>query len=95
MLTSKHECVFDMGGFDLNVSRRLANCKADISFSDENPPIFIFRAEELFCTKRSHNQSTSNQCLCKLCVKTGLASLKSLCVNKLWILPSKYHKQKL
>jgi len=94
-LTSKHECIFDPGVFNLNSPRRLANCKADISFCDENPPMDIFPAEVLFCTKRSHNRSRNNQCQCKLCVKTGPASLKSLCVNKLWSLPSKYHKQKL
>jgi hypothetical protein len=94
-LTSKYECVFHMCAFDLNTPRRLANCKADISFCNKNPLINIFPAEVLFCTKRSHNRSRNNQCHCKLCVKTGPASLKSLCVNKLWRLPSKYHKQKL
>ena len=34
-----------MGAFDLNAPRRLANCKGDISFCDENPPIYIFPAE--------------------------------------------------
>jgi len=56
-LTSRHECVFDMGAFDLNTPRHLANCKANISFCDEIPPIYIFHAGELFCTKRSHNRS--------------------------------------
>jgi len=84
-----------MGAFDLNTPRHLANCKADTSFCDESPPIYVFRAGELFCTKRSHIRSKNNQCQCKLCVKTGPASLKSLFVNKLWNLPSKYHKQKL
>jgi len=94
-LTSRHECVFHMCAFDLNAPRHLANCKADISFCTENPPMEIFPAEVLFCTKRSHNRSRNNQCQCKLCVKIGPASLKSLCVNKLWSLPSKHHKQKL
>jgi len=83
-LTPRHECVFHMRAFDLNVPRHLANCKADISFCDKNPPIDIFPTGVLFCTKRSHNRSKNNQCQCKLCVKTGPASLKSLCVNKLW-----------
>jgi hypothetical protein len=94
-LTSRHECILDMGAFDLNVPRRLANCKADIGLCDESSQIILFRTEELFYTKRSHNQSKNNHCRCKLCVKTGPASLKSHCVNKLWSLPSKYHKQKL
>ena len=84
-LTSRHECIFDPGAINLNSPRRLANCKDDISFCDENPsPMDIFPAGVLFCTKRSHSQSRNNQCQCKLCVKTGPASLKSLCVNKLW-----------
>jgi len=49
-----------MGAFDLNTPRHLANCKADLSFCDENPPIYIFRAGELFCTKRSHNRSKNS-----------------------------------
>ena len=77
-LTSKHECVFDMDAFDLNTPRHLANCKADISFHDENPPIYIFHAGELFCTKRSHNRSKTIRANVN-CVKTGPASLKSLC----------------
>jgi len=84
-----------MCAFDLNAPRRLANCRANISFCDKTCPIDIFPAGVLFCTKRSHNGSKNNQCKCKLCVKTGPANLKSLCVNKLWSLPSKYHKQKL
>jgi hypothetical protein len=94
-LTSRHECVFHTCAFDLNVPRRLANFKEDISFCNKNRPIDIFPAEVLFCTKRSHNRSKNNQCQYTLCVKTGPASLKSLCVNKLWSLRSKYHKQKL
>ena len=94
-LTSRHECIFDLGAFNLNSTRRLANCKTDISFCDKNPQMDIFTPGVLFCTKRSHNRSRNNQYQCKLCVKTGPASLKSLCVNKLWSLPSKYHKQEL
>jgi hypothetical protein len=85
-LTSRHECILDMCAFDLNTPRRLAKCKADISFCDENPPIDIFPAAVLFCTKRSHNRSRNNRCQCKLCVKPVL------CVNKLWSLPSSYRK---
>jgi hypothetical protein len=45
------------GCFDLNVSSRLANSKADIGLCGENSEIVLFRAGELFYTKRSHNQS--------------------------------------
>jgi len=79
-----------MCAFDLNTPRRLANCKADISFCDENPPIDIFPAGVVFCTKRSHSRSRNNQCQCKLCVKSGPVSLKSLYGNKLWSLPSRH-----
>jgi len=81
-----------MCAFDLNAPGRLAHCKADISFCDKNPPIDIFPAGVLFCTKRSRNRSKSHQCQCKLFVKTGPASLKSLCVNEIWILPSNISK---
>jgi hypothetical protein len=84
-----------MCAFDFNTHRRIANCKADISFCNKNYPMDIFPVGELFCPKRSHNRSRNKQCRRKLCVKTGPASLKSLCVNKLRSLPSKYHKQKL
>ena len=84
-----------MCAFDLNTSRCLANCKADISFCGEIPPIDIFPAGVLFSTKHSHNRSRNNRRQCKLCVKTGPASLKSLCVHKLWSLPRRYHNQKL
>jgi len=36
-----------------------------------------------------------NEYYCKVCVKTGPASLKSLCVNKFGSLPSMYRKLKL
>jgi hypothetical protein len=70
--TSRHECILDTSAFDLNLPRRLANCKADIGLCDEYSPIVLSRVGELFCTKRSHNRSRNNQCQCKLCVKTGL-----------------------
>jgi len=90
--TSRHECIFNMCAFDLNTPRLLANGIADISFCDKNPPIDIFHDGVLVCTKHSHNRSRNNQCQCKLCVKTGPASLESLCVHKLCSLPSRYRK---
>ena len=82
-----------MFALDLNKPRRLANCKLYTGFCSKHPLIDIFPTEILFCSKRSHNLSRKNECQFKLCVKTGHASLKSLCVNKLWSLPSKYHKK--
>jgi hypothetical protein len=83
-----------MGAFDLNLPRRLANCKADIGLCDEDSHLVLFRADELFCTKRSNNQSKNNRIDVNY-VKTGPASSKSLRVNKLWSLRSKYHMHKL
>jgi len=57
MLTSRHECKFNTCCLDLDKPRRLANCKANICFCDENPPIDLFPAGVLFCTKRSHNHN--------------------------------------
>ena len=49
-LTSRHECIFDLGAFNLNLPRRLANCEANIRFCDENPPMDTFPPGVLFCT---------------------------------------------
>ena len=95
VLTSRHECKFYMFALDLDKPRRLAKCKLHIGFCSKHPLIDIFPTGILFCSKRSHNLSWKNECQFKLYVKTGPASLKSLCVIKLWILPSRYHKQKL
>ena len=84
-----------MCGLYLGKPNRLANCKLYTGFCPKHPAINIFPTKILFCSKRSHNRSRNNQCQCKLRVKTGPSTLKSLCVNKLWSLPSKYHKQKL
>jgi len=40
----------------------------------------------IYCTKKSHRFFREAQCHCKLCVKDGPASLKSLWVNKLQVL---------
>ena len=37
----------------------------------------------IICTKKSHRKIWDVICDCKLCVKTGPASLKSMCVKKL------------
>jgi hypothetical protein len=51
-LTSRHECILDTSAFNLNLPRRLANCKADIGLCNKNSPIVLSRFRGLFCTKR-------------------------------------------
>jgi hypothetical protein len=92
VLTSKHEYKFDVFALGLVRPRRLAISKFYTGFCSKHPLINIFPTKILFCSKRSHNWLWKNQWQCKLCVKTGPASLKSLCVNKLGSLPSKYRK---
>jgi hypothetical protein len=92
VLTSRHECKFDMFALDLDRPRRLANCTLHTDFCSKHPAIHIFPTGILFCSKRSHNLSWKNECQCKLCIKTSPVSLKSLCVNKLGSLPSRYRK---
>jgi len=67
MLTSRHECKYDMFALDLDRPRRLANCKLYTRFCSQHPLIDIFRTGILFCNKRSHNLSWKNECQFKLC----------------------------
>jgi hypothetical protein len=91
VLTSRHECKFDVFASDLHKPKRLANCELYSGFCSKHPPNKdLFRNKILLCSKRSHNLYWKNKRQCKLCVKTGPASLKSLCVNMLASLPSKY-----
>jgi hypothetical protein len=95
VLTSRHECKFDMIALDLDRRRCVANCKLYSRLCLNHPPNKdLLHGKILFCSKSSHNLGWNNQCQCKLSVKTSPASLKSLCVNKLGRLPSKYHKYK-
>jgi hypothetical protein len=81
VLTSKHECKFDVFALDLHKPKRLADCKLYSGFCSRHPPNKdLFRNKILFCSKRSHNMYWNNKCLCNLCVKTGPPSLKSLFV---------------
>jgi hypothetical protein len=95
VLTSKHNCIFDLYAFELDRPRHLANCKIYTEFCSKHDPIGIPTAGELFCSKPSHKPFQKNACLCRLCVKASPASLKSLCVNRLWSLPVKYREYKL
>jgi hypothetical protein len=81
VLTCRHDCVLDQRISYLNVPKSLANCKVDTSSSVH--PYRKFPWYSLYCTKKSHHWYGLPLCACKLCVKDGPATLKSLCVNTL------------
>jgi len=83
VLTSKHDCMSDLFAYNLHEPKQLANCKMYTNYCSAHPCKKI-PSRTLFCSKKSHRLYWDPQCLCKLCVKTGPASLKSQCVNKLW-----------
>ena len=84
VLTSKHNCLQDFYAYDLHVPNALANCKVYPIYCREHPFNKIV-AGSLFCTKQSHRlySGPKNPCKCKLCIKSGPPSLKSLCVNRI------------
>jgi hypothetical protein len=82
VLTSRHNCVSDLFAYDLHARKRLANCKLYTNHCSAHPST-KFPSEHCFVVKKSHSMFWHCQCHCKLCVKDGPASLKSLCVNKL------------
>jgi hypothetical protein len=83
VLTSRQECRYDVFPRDLDKPRSLGNCKFHTRFCDRHLPRSLFTTRILFCGKSTHSGYWKPWCRCKLCVKTGLASLKSLCVNRL------------
>jgi len=83
VLTSKHECRFNLPEIDLHLPKRLGNCKLFTESCSEHPSWGDYTCDALFYTKQSHRLFGEPQCHCKLCVKDGSASLKSLYVNKI------------
>ena len=79
---SKHEYVVGRYCSDLEKPKRLSNCKlymkSFLSYLYKEFPFFV-----AFCTKISHLRVWDALFGCKLCVKTGPAILKPVCVNKL------------
>ena len=53
VLISRHDCISDMLAYDINVPRRLADCKLHATYCSERP-YKRFATEILFCTKQSH-----------------------------------------
>ena len=83
VLTSTHDCVFDLFDIDLQLPKRIANCKLFTRSCSEQALCRYFPGGIVYCTKQTHRVLKESLCLCKVCVKDGHASLKSLCVNKL------------
>ena len=83
VLTSKHNCVFEVYTCKLDLPKRLPNCKLYTqrcsAYPHKNYPFYI-----LYCTKKkSHRLFGNPRCHCKLCIKDGPPSLKSVFLNKL------------
>jgi len=82
VLTSRHDCVLERYTCDLDMPKRLANCKLYTKYRSAHPCL-KFPFNILYVTKKSHRIFWEPRCHCKLCVKNRPASLKSQCVNKL------------
>jgi len=83
VLTSRHDCVFDLFDIDLQLHKRLGNCKLFTRSCSEHPSCDYYPWATVCCTKQTHRVLKEPQCRCKLCVKDGPASSKSLCVDKI------------
>ena len=83
VLTSKHDCMFDLFDINLRLPKRLANCTSFTQSCSKHPLHHYFSTGTLYCTKKTHHKFKQSQCHCKLCIKNTPASLKSLCVNKI------------
>jgi hypothetical protein len=83
VLIYKHDCVFGLFAYELHLPQQLANCKLFVQSSSKHTRCDYYRRGTLYCTKQSHGVLKQPQCPCKLCVKIGPPSLKSLCVNTL------------
>jgi hypothetical protein len=79
LLTSKDDYMFDFFNYEIHLPQQLANCKLFAQSCSKHPRIDYYSTGTLYCTKRSHRVLKQPQCPCKLCVKIGPASLKSLC----------------
>jgi hypothetical protein len=83
VLTARHDCVSNLFACKLDAPMRLACCKLYNRYCTRRPSK-RFPLGTLFCTKTSHRLYWDRRCKCNLFVKTGPASLKSLCVYKLY-----------
>jgi len=79
VLTSKHDCLSELFAYELHLLQKLANCKLFTKSCSKHPRCDYYPACTLYCTKQSLSVFKQPQCPCKLCVKIGPPSLKSLC----------------
>jgi len=78
VLTSRHDCVFEMNTCNLDLPKKLDNCKIYTRYcSMHRNKTWSFYI--LYFTKKAYRLFKEDQCYCKLCVKNGTASLKLLC----------------
>ena len=83
VLTSKHDCVFDLFDTDLRMPNRLVNCKSFTRSCSENFYYDSFPVGTLYCAKKSNRVLKESQYHSKFCIKDKYESIKSLCVNKI------------
>jgi len=83
VLTSKHDCVFDLFDIDLHLPKPLANSRSFSQSWSEHPFCDYYPDATVYSTKQTHRVLKDPQCPCKLCVKDGSETLKSLCINKI------------
>ena len=79
VLASKHDCVFDLFVYELHLHQQLVSRKLFAQSYSKHPICDYYPRGTMYCTKRSHLVLKQPQCPCKLCVKIGHPSLKSLC----------------
>jgi hypothetical protein len=81
VLTSKHDCVFDLFAYELHLPQQLANCKLFAQSCSKHPRCDYYPGGTLYCTKQSRRVFKQPQCPCIFCVKIGPPSLKSLLMS--------------
>jgi len=77
MVISQHDCVYEQCTSDLNIPKRVANCKLVIKSCKAHPYRKSYFGT-LYLTKKSLRLRGDPQCHGALCIKKGPASLKSL-----------------
>lgn len=80
VLTSKHDCVFDI---DITFAWETSNSMSFTQSCSEHNLCDDFPVSTLFWTKRTHRVLKESQCRFKLLVKEGPVSSKSQSVNKI------------
>ena len=75
VLTSRHNCVFDLFDTDFQLPKRLSNCMLFTRSCSQHTLCIYYPGGIAYCTKRTHRVLKEPQCLCKLCVKDRPAGL--------------------